>query len=68
MKKVEHYICEICGTEYNDKNKCIQCEKNHCKGVEIVGYRFQSYKSNRKGYPDVLNVKMEDGTVQAYKR
>ena len=28
MKKVEHYICEICGAEYKDKNVCTECEKN----------------------------------------
>lgn len=27
MKKVEHYICEICGAEYKDKNVCTECEK-----------------------------------------
>lgn len=29
MKKVEHYICEICGTEYKDKKTCMECEKGH---------------------------------------
>lgn len=29
MKEVKHYICEICGIEYHDKQKCQECEKNH---------------------------------------
>lgn len=37
MKEVKHYICEVCGTEYSDKNKAQECEKNHKKYTEIVG-------------------------------
>ena len=26
MKKVEHYVCEFCNTEYTDKEKAEECE------------------------------------------
>lgn len=50
MRKVEHYICEACGTEYNDKKRCEQCEKGHIKPVEIWRLRFISIDKNSKGY------------------
>lgn len=68
MKKVEHYICEICGTEYNDKNKAQTCEKGHCKPIEIVRAHYLSLANNYKGYPNNITVKMADGTEQIYKR
>lgn len=36
MKEVKHFICEICGTEYNDKNNCLKCEKGHKTPVKIL--------------------------------
>ena len=63
MKEVKHYICEICGTEYNDKSKAQHCEKGHCKPLEIIK-RISFFK----GYPLEITVKMADGTEQKYKR
>ena len=68
MKEVKHYICEVCGTEYNDKLKAQKCEKGHCKPVEIVKCRYLSLVNNNKGYPLEITVKMADGTEQKYKR
>lgn len=68
MKEVRHYICEICGTEYNDKSKAQNCEKGHCQPKEIVKCRYLSIVNNAKGYPAEIDIKMEDGTVQKYKR
>lgn len=68
MKEVKHYICEICGTEYNEKMKAQRCEKNHCKPVEIVKCRYLCIQDNKKGYPLEITVKMADGTEQKYKR
>lgn len=42
MKKVQHYICEICGTEYNDESVCIKCEKGHHAAKCISGCRYLS--------------------------
>lgn len=68
MREVKHYICEICGTEYNDKSKAQNCEKGHCKPIEIVKSRYLSIDNNMKGYPIEIIVKMADGTEQKYKR
>ena len=63
LKEVKHYICEICGTEYNDKTRAQHCEKGHCKPLEIIKERYLS-----AGYPLEITVKMADGTEQKYKR
>ncbi len=68
MKEVKHYICEICGTEYNNKDRCVNCEKGHCKPVKIKGAKYLSLDRNAKGYPTSIHVEMEDGQVIAYKR
>ena len=67
MKEVKHYICEICGTEYNDRAKAQNCEEGHCKPTEIVKGRYLSIDQNIKGYPINITVKMADGTTQRYK-
>lgn len=68
MREVRHYICEICGTEYNNKSKAENCEKRHCKPIEIVKCRYLSIDNNMKGYPIEITVKMADGIEQKYKR
>ena len=68
MKEVKHYICEICGTEYAEKEKCAKCEKSHKKAVEIVKMRHLSFSQDQKGYPLSIDVKMNDGKIVTYKR
>ena len=68
MKKVKHYICEICGTEYNDKVKAQNCEKGHKRPVEIVKAGYVSINNDKTGYPLNITVKMSDGSVHIYKR
>lgn len=68
MKKVEHYICEVCGTEYNDKKKCMDCEKKHVKPELIEGARYLPIKNDGKGYPITVHIKMSNGETITYKR
>ena len=68
MKKVEHYICEICGTEYNNKLKCEECESGHVKPVKIDGANWVSMRNNGSGYPTQIHVKMSNGETITYKR
>lgn len=68
MKEVKYYICEICGTEYNEKEKCMDCEKGHIKPVSINGARYLSINNNHNGYPVAINVEMSNGEIITYKR
>ena len=68
MKKIEHYICEICGTEYKEKRVCEECEKGHHKPVKIEGAKWTPMKNNRSGYPTHIHIKMSNGETIVYKR
>lgn len=68
MKKVTHFICEICGTEYADKEKARVCEKKHATPKEIVGQVYHPIRFDESGYPRTIDVKMSDGKTLRYKR
>ena len=68
MRKVEHYVCEICGTEYRDKSMAENCEKCHKQPVAIHQARYVSKSQNGAGYPVAVEIQMSDGTFQTYKR
>lgn len=68
MKKVEHYICEVCGTEYNDKKKCEECETGHVKPKRIYSSTFITINRDRSGYPTKVSIEMGDGKIITYKR
>lgn len=68
MRTVEHYICEVCGTEYKDKNVCKNCESGHHKPLEISGCHWVSMKNNGRGYPTQIHIKMNNGETITYKR
>ena len=68
MKEIKHFICEVCGTEYNGKKKCADCEKGHHKPLEISGANWVSMKNNGSGYPTQIHVKMSNGETITYKR
>lgn len=68
MKEIKHYVCEVCGTEYNEKLKAQKCEKGHKKPIRMSDCRYLSIKDNEKGYPISIKIVMEDGTEQIYKR
>ena len=62
MKKIERYVCEICYTEYNDKEQCKECEKVHYMGTEIKDSRYNPHYK----YPYKIEVKFTDGTTHWY--
>lgn len=68
MKEVKKYICEVCGTEYNEKQKCAQCEKSHKKIGNIKKARYLNVSQNAQGYPITVDIEFEDGCVVTYKR
>ncbi len=68
MKELKLYQCEICGTQYKNKAECKECEKRHIKPKGITGTRYLNFKDNKKGYPVLISVEMEDGFTITYKR
>lgn len=68
MRTQTLYVCEVCGTSYNSKIKCEQCEKSHKKPVKIVEANYVSFNNNTKGYPHSIRVEMDDNEVILYRR
>lgn len=68
MKEVKHYICEICGTEYADKNHCTKCERSHKKPVSIKRSRYLPITQNSLGIPITVTIEFENGSFYEYKR
>ena len=67
MKKIDLYVCEICGTQYKEKAKCQECEKTHVRPVQIIDEKYMAKNCNGE-YPIYIMVKMEDGKTITYKR
>ena len=68
MREVKHYICEICGTEYNNIEKCERCERSHRVQKYITKTRYLPITQETKGYPVAVDIVFEDGTTKTYKR
>lgn len=71
MKKVEHYICEVCNTEYAEKTKCERCEKSHRKPMGIASARYVPVTQSGDGFPASIEVEfVGDGGMETitYKR
>ena len=72
MKTKTLYTCEICHTDYADKEKALQCEKHHYTKLKIVDMRHLPITvpkmSNREGFPETITVKAENGETMVYKR
>ena len=68
MKEVKHYICEICHTEYADKGKAIDCEKNHKKIKKIDSCVYNAKGMDNTGLPSTIMVEFEDGTKAKFSR
>lgn len=68
MKKVEHYVCEICGTTYNSESNAIECEQHHRKPKEVFAVKYRPKNMCADGYPDTVIIKFDDGQSIRYKR
>lgn len=68
MKQKTLWMCEVCGTEYNERIKADKCENNHKKKLKIVGKRYLSITQDRSGMPETITVQDENGNTAVYKR
>lgn len=55
------YTCQICNTDYADKEKAIACEKSHktLEGATFVG-EYKPKGMVGDGYPIKIRVKSKD--------
>ena len=57
MKIKKLYTCDICRTDYSDKEKAVQCRKSQKQIIEIKDTRY----SANGAYPHKILVKFKDG-------
>ena len=72
MKVKTLYTCEICHTDYTDKQQATQCEKSHFTDLTIVDKRYVAVKVpvryGTEGFPITITVKNKNGDTVIYKR
>lgn len=68
MKEQMLYVCEICGTSYNDRKKAEECEAGHVslKRAKIVG-KYKSIKMVPDGMPVAIEVTFANGKHRIYR-
>lgn len=62
MKENKLYECEYCHTSYRDKDKAIECEKNHKHIKGILDIKYLAFKSDKSGIPNKISIEFDDGT------
>lgn len=67
MKEISHFACDICHTEYRERERCAECEESHRKPVRIFGSHYVAQDKNLLGYPISIDVEFENGNIKTYK-
>lgn len=67
MKEISQYVCEFCGTRYNKKDVCLECENQHRIPLEVIGAEHLP-KNVSACYPVRINVVFNDGFVVRYEK
>lgn len=64
MKEKKLYTCEICNTDYAEKEAAVKCEKNHklLEKAVIVG-EYKPMGMHPNGKPHKIRVKFPESTV-----
>lgn len=65
------YTCEICHTNYSNKQKAIECEKFHSVDFKINEKRYRakdSIGSNIDRFPFLIVLEDEKGNKAIYRR
>lgn len=62
MTEKKLYTCDICHTDYADKDKAKKCEQNHklLEKATIIG-EYKSMNSIANGIPNKIRVKFSGG-------
>lgn len=65
MIEEKRYICQFCGTAYENSHSCNKCKESHHNPVGIVSAKYSCWASK---YPTIINIRMDDGEVVKYER
>ena len=67
MKKRVLYTCEVCHTDYADKESAKECEKSHAQNLIIAECRFHPVSVCGR-FPVTITVRADNGEERVYKR
>lgn len=68
MKELKKYQCEVCHTEYADRNDAIRCEEHHVLPKTIKDVFAHPQTAEDSPYPKLIIVEMNDGRIVEYTR
>ena len=68
MKKIQLFVCEICGTQFSSEKEAERCEKHHRIPKSFVKSQYRCCNASADGYPDRIEIKFDDGKVLQYHR
>lgn len=71
MKEKISYTCEICHTNYSNKQKAIECEKYHCVDFTIKEKRYRAKDvigSIIDSFPFFITLEDEKGNKAVYRQ
>lgn len=56
MKEVTHFVCETCGTEFSEREKCEACETGHARKLKICHADYRPIGVLATGFPSMIRV------------
>lgn len=68
MKKIDLFRCDVCGTQFSEKQLCEKCEQRHVKELQIVKSRYLPITQDASGMPTTITLMGPDGKHYVYKR
>lgn len=57
------YTCDLCNTDYSNKEDAKKCENEHIRCEEISDFRIHAHQK----YPHKIEICFEDGTRHWYR-
>ena len=51
MKEKRLYTCEICHTDYAQKEDALKCEKEHCEKFDVKDFRINPHQKYPHKFP-----------------
>ena len=71
MREKITYICEVCHTEYADKETASRCEGSHVllKELKIVGAKYLplQMRAGSQQWPSKITLQASDGSTREYR-
>ena len=67
MKKRVLYTCDVCHTDYADRESAIECEKSHAQNLIIADCKFHPVLKYGR-FPVSVTIRADDGEQRVYRR